>query len=118
MDDGIALRTMDIFAGCGGLSEGFQQAGAAICKWAVEYEHPAAGELPLTAPIASVAVHCSLLKWHRRLWCLLSLRLLPWAIAWGCWHAMLQGPAGAECLCQDAQTLPMSAKGRGPPGDS
>ena len=49
VDDGIALRTMDIFAGCGGLSEGFQQAGAAICKWAVEYEQPAAGQLPPTA---------------------------------------------------------------------
>ena len=73
VDDGIALRTMDIFAGCGGLSEGFQQAGAAICKWAVEYEHPAAGELPLTAPLASVAVQCCLLTWPKRLWCLLSL---------------------------------------------
>ncbi len=26
-DDGIALATMDIFAGCGGLSEGMHQAG-------------------------------------------------------------------------------------------
>lgn len=53
-DDGIALRTMDIFAGCGGLSEGFQQAGAAICKWAIEYEHPAAQAFKLNHPEAHV----------------------------------------------------------------
>eukprot|EP00891_Asterochloris_glomerata_P001829 jgi/Astpho2/1829/fgenesh1_pm.00038_%23_4_t len=45
---------MDIFAGCGGLSEGFQQAGAAICKWAVEYEHPAAEAFKLNHPEALV----------------------------------------------------------------
>ena len=32
MDDGIALATMDIFAGCGGLSEGLHQAGAAFSR--------------------------------------------------------------------------------------
>ena len=41
-DDGISLATLDIFAGCGGLSEGLAQAGAAITKWAIEYEAPAA----------------------------------------------------------------------------
>ena len=40
--DGISLATMDIFAGCGGLSEGLHQYRAAHAKWAVEYEHPAA----------------------------------------------------------------------------
>ncbi|CAK1580129.1 unnamed protein product [Parnassius mnemosyne] len=30
------LRTLDIFAGCGGLSEGLHQSGVAECKWAVE----------------------------------------------------------------------------------
>lgn len=53
-DDGIALHTMDIFAGCGGLSEGFQQARAAVCKWAIEYEHPAAEAFKLNHPDAHV----------------------------------------------------------------
>ncbi|KAL9689698.1 hypothetical protein QQ045_010087 [Rhodiola kirilowii] len=35
------LTTLDIFAGCGGLSEGLQQSGASITKWAIEYEEPA-----------------------------------------------------------------------------
>ena len=40
-DAGLALHTIDIFAGFWGLSEGFQQAGAAVCDLAIEYEHPA-----------------------------------------------------------------------------
>lgn len=40
--DPIRLATMDIFAGCGGLSEGMRQAGAAHAKWAIEYEPDAA----------------------------------------------------------------------------
>ncbi|KAG5247593.1 DNA (cytosine-5)-methyltransferase [Salix suchowensis] len=35
------LATLDIFAGCGGLSEGLQQAGVSSTKWAIEYEEPA-----------------------------------------------------------------------------
>ncbi|KAK8921992.1 DNA (cytosine-5)-methyltransferase 1A [Platanthera zijinensis] len=35
------LATLDIFAGCGGLSEGLQQSGATFTKWAIEYEQPA-----------------------------------------------------------------------------
>ncbi|KAG6440695.1 hypothetical protein O3G_MSEX001376 [Manduca sexta] len=30
------LRTLDVFAGCGGLSDGLHQAGVAECRWAVE----------------------------------------------------------------------------------
>ncbi|CAD0201424.1 unnamed protein product [Chrysodeixis includens] len=30
------LRTLDVFAGCGGLSEGLHQAGIAECRWAIE----------------------------------------------------------------------------------
>ena len=37
-----SLATMDIFAGCGGLSCGLHKAGAAETKWSIEYEQPAA----------------------------------------------------------------------------
>jgi DNA (cytosine-5)-methyltransferase 1 len=40
--DPIRLATMDIFAGCGGLSEGMRQAGATRSMWAIEYEPDAA----------------------------------------------------------------------------
>ncbi|XP_054016177.1 DNA (cytosine-5)-methyltransferase 1-like isoform X1 [Hylaeus anthracinus] len=36
------LKTMDVFAGCGGLSEGFHQAGISENCWAIEKEEPAA----------------------------------------------------------------------------
>lgn len=38
----LLLRTLDIFSGCGGLSEGLHQAGVAETKWAIEYEEAAA----------------------------------------------------------------------------
>ena len=44
---------MDIFAGCGGLSEGLHQAGAAVSKWAIEYEAPAAEAFKLNHPGAA-----------------------------------------------------------------
>lgn len=53
-NDGIALSTMDIFAGVGGLSEGMHQAGAAYTKWAIEYESPAADAFKLNNPEAAV----------------------------------------------------------------
>ena len=53
-NDGISLATMDIFAGCGGLSEGMHQAGAATTKWAIEYEYPAAEAFKLNNPDAAV----------------------------------------------------------------
>jgi DNA (cytosine-5)-methyltransferase 1 len=40
--DALRLATMDIFAGCGGLSEGMRQAGATRSLWAIEYEPDAA----------------------------------------------------------------------------
>nr|QJS39016.1 DNA methyltransferase 1 [Mythimna separata] len=36
------LRTLDVFAGCGGLSEGLHQAGVAECRWAIENVEAAA----------------------------------------------------------------------------
>lgn len=56
MNDGVSLATLDIFAGCGGLSEGLAQAGAAESRWAIEYEHPAAEAFKLNHP----KVRCSL----------------------------------------------------------
>ncbi|WZN58936.1 DNA (cytosine-5)-methyltransferase [Chloropicon roscoffensis] len=41
------LATLDIFAGCGGLSEGMHQAGAAETKWAIEFEDAAAKSFEL-----------------------------------------------------------------------
>lgn len=50
VEDGISLASMDIFAGCGGLTEGLHQAGAAYAKWAIEYEQPAAEAFRLNHP--------------------------------------------------------------------
>ena len=36
------LRTLDVFAGCGGLSLGLEQAGIAESLWAIEHFEPAA----------------------------------------------------------------------------
>ncbi|RLU14961.1 hypothetical protein DMN91_012848, partial [Ooceraea biroi] len=44
------LRTLDIFAGCGGLSEGFHQAGIAENLWAIEKEESAAYAYRLNNP--------------------------------------------------------------------
>lgn len=52
--DGLAMATMDIFAGCGGLSEGMHQARVADTKWAIEYEQPAADAFQLNNPGAAV----------------------------------------------------------------
>ena len=52
--EGLAMATMDIFAGCGGLSEGMHQAGVADTKWAIEYEEPAANAFQLNNPKAEV----------------------------------------------------------------
>ncbi|XP_045531991.1 DNA (cytosine-5)-methyltransferase 1-like [Pieris brassicae] len=36
------LRSLDVFAGCGGLSEGLRQSGVAECKWAIENDEATA----------------------------------------------------------------------------
>ncbi|CAH1179610.1 unnamed protein product [Phaedon cochleariae] len=48
------LRCMDVFAGCGGLSEGFHQAGIAEPKWAIEKEITAANAYRLNNPDCKV----------------------------------------------------------------
>nr|ACX83569.1 DNA methyltransferase [Hieracium piloselloides] len=53
----IILKTLDIFAGCGGLSEGLTKAGASVTKWAIEYEEPAGDAFRLNHPEALAFVH-------------------------------------------------------------
>ncbi|KAL6767831.1 MET1 [Auxenochlorella protothecoides x Auxenochlorella symbiontica] len=61
-DDGVSLASMDIFAGCGGLSEGMHQAGAAHARWAIEYERPAAEAFRLNNPrAATFCANCNVL---------------------------------------------------------
>ncbi|EEC81621.1 hypothetical protein OsI_25142 [Oryza sativa Indica Group] len=50
------LATLDIFAGCGGLSQGLQQAGVSFTKWAIEYEEPAGEAFTKNHPEAAVFV--------------------------------------------------------------
>ncbi|PNH03379.1 DNA (cytosine-5)-methyltransferase 1, partial [Tetrabaena socialis] len=52
--DLLKLPTMDIFAGCGGLSEGMHQAGVADTRWAIEYDREAADAFKLNNPEATV----------------------------------------------------------------
>jgi hypothetical protein len=54
------LASLDIFAGCGGLSEGLHQAGVADSRWAIEFEQPAADAYALNNPDAAVfAMDCN-----------------------------------------------------------
>nr|AFV53350.1 DNA (cytosine-5-)-methyltransferase 1 [Pleurobrachia bachei] len=48
------LRTLDVFAGCGGLSCGFHQAGVAESKWAIEFVSEAAAAYKLNNPKTTV----------------------------------------------------------------
>lgn len=49
-----ALNTMDIFAGCGGLSAGLGQAGVANHKWAIDFWEPSADAYRENYPGAKV----------------------------------------------------------------
>ncbi|RVW55299.1 DNA (cytosine-5)-methyltransferase 1A [Vitis vinifera] len=51
------LATLDIFAGCGGLSEGLQQSGVSVTKWAIEYEEPAGDAFKLNHPESSMFIN-------------------------------------------------------------
>ncbi|CAN7984788.1 unnamed protein product [Ixodes hexagonus] len=48
------LRGLDVFAGCGGLSEGFHQSGVSETCWAIECEEPAANAFRLNFPDATI----------------------------------------------------------------
>ncbi|XP_077510414.1 DNA (cytosine-5)-methyltransferase PliMCI-like [Amblyomma americanum] len=48
------LRSLDVFAGCGGLSEGFHQAGVSETCWAIEREEPAATAFRMNFPDATI----------------------------------------------------------------
>ncbi|XVE83441.1 hypothetical protein DITRI_Ditri16bG0089000 [Diplodiscus trichospermus] len=50
------LATLDIFAGCGGLSEGLCQSGVSLTKWAIEYEEPAGDAFKLNHPESLVFI--------------------------------------------------------------
>ncbi|KAF9613807.1 hypothetical protein IFM89_011976 [Coptis chinensis] len=50
------LATLDIFAGCGGLSEGLEKSGVSSTKWAIEYEEPAGEAFNLNHPDALMFV--------------------------------------------------------------
>ncbi|KAJ4789770.1 Cytosine-specific methyltransferase [Rhynchospora pubera] len=50
------LATLDIFSGCGGLSEGLQQSGVSLTKWAIEYEEPAGEAFRQNHPEAVVFI--------------------------------------------------------------
>ncbi|XP_017781710.1 PREDICTED: DNA (cytosine-5)-methyltransferase PliMCI-like [Nicrophorus vespilloides] len=50
----VPMRTMDIFAGCGGLSEGLHQSGVADTLWAIEKEPAAAQAYKLNNPTTKV----------------------------------------------------------------
>ncbi|XP_051145037.1 DNA (cytosine-5)-methyltransferase 1B-like [Andrographis paniculata] len=54
---GNRLSTLDIFAGCGGLSEGLQQSGVSLTKWAIEYDAAAGDAFKLNHPEATVFVN-------------------------------------------------------------
>ncbi|XP_014661569.1 PREDICTED: DNA (cytosine-5)-methyltransferase 1-like [Priapulus caudatus] len=56
------LRCLDVFAGCGGLSEGFHQAGIAESRWAIEVFEPAAQAFRINNPGCTVFTgDCNLL---------------------------------------------------------
>ncbi|XP_010472460.1 PREDICTED: DNA (cytosine-5)-methyltransferase 2-like [Camelina sativa] len=52
----MRLATLDIFAGCGGLSYGLEKAGVSHTKWAIEYEEPAGQAFKQNHPESTVFV--------------------------------------------------------------
>ncbi|KAL1190939.1 DNA (cytosine-5)-methyltransferase 1 [Cardamine amara subsp. amara] len=52
----MRLATLDVFAGCGGLSQGLKMAGVSDTKWAIEYEEPAGQAFRQNHPESTVFV--------------------------------------------------------------
>lgn len=48
------MRTLDVFAGCGGLSEGLHQSGISETLWAIEQDADAAAAFKINNPTATV----------------------------------------------------------------
>lgn len=68
-ESAVAMASMDIFAGCGGLSEGMHQAGVAVSKWGVEYDAAAADAFQKNNPDAKVFCNnCNVLLMVRGGW--------------------------------------------------
>ncbi|GAA0154402.1 DNA methyltransferase [Lithospermum erythrorhizon] len=51
------LSALDLFAGCGGLSEGLHQSGVSVTKWAIEADEAAGRAFQLNHPEASVIIN-------------------------------------------------------------
>eukprot|EP00210_Caulerpa_lentillifera_P008334 g7950.t1 len=62
---GTKLRTLDVFAGCGGLSEGLHQSGVVQTEWAIEYDDSAAEAFKQNHPETTVfCCNVSALLWR------------------------------------------------------
>ncbi|KAJ4900746.1 DNA (cytosine-5)-methyltransferase 1 [Raphanus sativus] len=58
----MRLATLDIFAGCGGMSKGLEQSGVSETKWAIEYEEQAGQAFQQNHPESTVFVNnCNVL---------------------------------------------------------
>ncbi|KAG2242456.1 hypothetical protein Bca52824_095705 [Brassica carinata] len=57
----MRLATLDIFAGCGGLSKGLEQSGVSETKWAIEYEEPAGQAFKQNHPESTVLLTTAIL---------------------------------------------------------
>ncbi|KAF8404028.1 hypothetical protein HHK36_008904 [Tetracentron sinense] len=51
------LATLEIFSGCGGLTEGLQESGVSLTKWAIESERPPGDAFCLNQPHSMVIIN-------------------------------------------------------------
>ncbi|KAJ1678462.1 hypothetical protein EV182_004002, partial [Spiromyces aspiralis] len=61
----VPLRAMDIFSGCGGLTEGMEQTGVIETRWAIEYMPSAAKSFAQNHPVCKVYNQCTNLLLER-----------------------------------------------------